>query len=120
MIDCLDPSKSSSFQLLATLKHLNRHYSLAIDDFGVGAFRLAHLDSLKPQFLKIDGSFTKALPSEKAFADLSALILISKARGCKVILEWVETAAQIEIARSLGIDYCQGWGVAKPEPLAVS
>ncbi|MFM6139902.1 MAG: EAL domain-containing protein [Sphaerospermopsis kisseleviana] len=105
---------------IESLRHLSKEFTLAIDDFGIGAFRLAHLDSIKPKFVKIDGSFARAMEnSETAQSDIAAISQIAHARGCEVCLEWVETKAQLELARKIGIDYVQGFAVAKPELLTV-
>ena len=111
---------SSQVRTMAVLKHLSRHFTLAIDDFGIGAFQLAHLDTIHPRFLKIDGSLAKRIPQMTAMIDISAIAQICHARNIDVVLEWVETPEQIEIARSIGIDYVQGWGVAKPEQMEVN
>lgn len=106
---------------IESLQHLSKEFTLAIDDFGIGAFRLGHLDSIKPKFVKIDGSFTRVMESSKtAQSDIAAISQIAHARGCEVCLEWVETKQQLELAREIGIDYVQGFAVAKPEPLIVS
>lgn len=112
------PDEPCCLQAVAALRHLSKRFTLAIDDFGVGAFRLSHLDSIKPRYVKIDGSFSQAIPDPTALSDIAAISSIAHSRGCEVVLEWVETAAQIEIARSLGINYVQGWGVAVPEELS--
>lgn len=119
MVRCcgINEQDQTCFHLLATLQYLSSNYSVAIDDFGVGAFRLAHLDYVRPSYLKIDGSFTKALPDPTNSADISALVSIAHARGCKVILEWVAEPWQIEYAREIGIDYAQGWAISQAEVL---
>lgn len=114
-----NPDEQCCVKAIAALRHLSKRFTLAIDDFGVGAFRLHHLDSILPKYVKIDGSFTKEIPKMHALVDISAISQIAHSRGCQVVLEWVETPEQIEIARSLGIDYVQGYGVAKPEQLDI-
>lgn len=114
---CKDVSEECSIHAMNSITHLSREFTLAIDDFGIGAFRLAHLDSIKPKYVKIDGSFTREIDNPTTVSDISAISQIAHTRGCQVVLEWVETPEQLEIARAIGIDYVQGYGIAKPELL---
>lgn len=114
---CNDPDQQCSINAIDSISHLSQQFTLAIDDFGIGAFRLSHLDSIKPKYVKIDGSFTRSINNSTTLSDIGAISQIAHTRGCETVLEMVETEWQLEIARSIGIDYVQGYSVAKPEML---
>jgi EAL domain-containing protein (putative c-di-GMP-specific phosphodiesterase class I) len=44
---------------------------------------------------------------------------VARAFGTKTIAEWIENDAALNIVRGMGIDFVQGFGVGKPEPLQV-
>ena len=48
---------------------------------------------------------------------VSAMIKLARTLDFKVIAEQVEDAASLEAARRMGIDYMQGYVIARPEPL---
>ena len=50
-------------------------------------------------------------------AMVSAMIKLARTLDFKVIAEQVEDAASLEAARRMGIDYMQGYVIARPEPL---
>ncbi len=45
------------------------------------------------------------------------IIELASAIGKKTIAEYVENDQLFEIVKELGVDYCQGFGLARPKPL---
>jgi diguanylate cyclase (GGDEF)-like protein/PAS domain S-box-containing protein len=94
-------------------------FSLAIDDFGSGFTSFAYLKSLPVDFIKIDGSYVKGMLDDRIDrAMVTAIRQIASVIGIRTIAEWVETPALALELAAIGIDYGQGNGIAKPEPLA--
>jgi EAL domain-containing protein (putative c-di-GMP-specific phosphodiesterase class I) len=90
----------------------------ALDDFGSGASSLAYIKDLPVDFLKIEGSFVRAMVSDPvARAMVEAVCHIGRAINAALVAESVETEAQLARVRDLGIDYAQGHAVAVPQPL---
>lgn len=93
-------------------------FKFAIDDFGVGMSSFSYLKTIPVDYLKIDGSFVRNLlndPIDRGIVE--ACNQVSHAAGLKTIAEFVENT-QIESALQLiGIDFAQGFGIAKPGPL---
>lgn len=89
----------------------------ALDDFGSGLSSFAYLKVLPVDYLKIDGYFVKDIakdPLDRVFVE--SIHQIGHAMGLKTIAEFVEDEQIISILREIGVDYIQGFGVARPEP----
>jgi diguanylate cyclase (GGDEF)-like protein/PAS domain S-box-containing protein len=92
---------------------------IALDDFGTGLSSFHYLKKLTVDFLKIDGQFVGSLTNDPV--DRSMVEAISKvagALGIATIAERVESAEALERLTQLGIDFAQGYHLARPEPLA--
>jgi diguanylate cyclase (GGDEF)-like protein len=88
---------------------------IAIDDFGTGYSSLAYLRELPIDILKIDRSFVVPLGSDhQALALLRSIIGIANALVLDVIVEGVETAAQVEFLDELGCHIVQGFYFGRP------
>ncbi|ELS05256.1 diguanylate cyclase (GGDEF) domain-containing protein [Xenococcus sp. PCC 7305] len=90
----------------------------ALDDFGSGMSSFAYLKNLPVDFLKIDGIFTRELLQDP----INSLILksfheVAQGMGISTIAEYVDSEEKLAKLKSLGIDYAQGYWVAKPKPL---
>ncbi len=102
--------------IIQTLKALGCRFSL--DDFGSGMSSFGYLKNLPVDYLKIDGTFIKNLvtdPIDRAM--VGAINNIGHVMGLKTIAEFVESAGVLRELNELGVDYVQGYGIARPEPL---
>ncbi len=90
--------------------------ALAVDDFGTGYSSLAYLTSLPVSSVKVDRSFVAALDAEdpKAEAVVAAIVGMAHALHLEVIAEGVESAAQLEVLRGLGVPLGQGFLWSRP------
>jgi EAL domain-containing protein (putative c-di-GMP-specific phosphodiesterase class I) len=91
----------------------------AMDDFGRGLSSFGNLKLLAIDYLKIDGSFIRNLASDNVNqAMVSAMVKLAKTLNFQIIAEQVEDAASLDAARRMGVDFVQGFEVARPQPLA--
>ncbi|MFA9275196.1 MAG: EAL domain-containing protein [Candidatus Aquirickettsiella gammari] len=90
----------------------------ALDDFGSGMSSFAYLKHLPVDYLKIDGCFVKDIISDTVDAAMvDAINQIAHVMGLKTIAEFAETQLIVDLLRSMGVDYAQGYGVDHPTPL---
>ncbi|HEY5793024.1 MAG TPA: EAL domain-containing protein, partial [Chthoniobacterales bacterium] len=87
----------------------------ALDDFGAGFSPLRYLKTLPVDLLKIDGFFIHDLSDEPYNqAILRSIQEISHYAGIQTVAEKVENERELAAAVSLGVDYVQGFLLAKP------
>lgn len=87
----------------------------ALDDAGAGYAGLAALATLALEYVKIDLALVRHCDSDPAKqATVAALVHFGNHTGAKLIAEGVETAEELEVLRSLGVDYVQGFLLARP------
>lgn len=89
---------------------------LALDDFGDGRSSLRLWSQLRPEYVKIDKYFTKAI-SEHAdnLKTLQALQQIAGIFGTELVAEGIETAEDLRVLRDLGITLGQGYFLGHPD-----
>ncbi|MUV12693.1 putative bifunctional diguanylate cyclase/phosphodiesterase [Noviluteimonas gilva] len=92
---------------------------LALDDFGTGFCSFGYLQHLDVDYLKIDGSFVRDLgKSELADAVVRSITEIAHVLDKRTVAEQAETIAQLDSLRAMGVDFAQGYAIARPMPIA--
>ena len=78
----------------------------------------SYLKNLPVDYLKIDGAFIKDIANnQNDYAVTKSICEIGHFMEKTVIAEFVQDEAALKILRDIGIDYAQGYGVAKPHAL---
>ena len=105
-----------AINFIETLKGLGCRF--ALDDFGSGLSSFAYLKNLPVDYLKIDGIFVKDLVDNSIdHAMVKSINEIGQVMGMQTIAEYVENDEIKNKLRQLGVDYVQGFGIGKPQPL---
>ncbi|WP_353370062.1 EAL domain-containing protein [Aliiglaciecola sp. NS0011-25] len=92
--------------------------TFALDDFGSGFSSYSYLKNLPVNCLKIDGSFVKDLLVDPVdMAMVGSMKDLAKAMSMSTVAEFVESKDVMVELGKMGIDFAQGYGVAKPTPL---
>jgi EAL domain-containing protein (putative c-di-GMP-specific phosphodiesterase class I) len=105
----------------ALLPHREQGLRLAVDDTGAGYASFAHVLRLRPDVIKLDRSLLADIDHDAARrAFVTAIVLLALELEAAVTAEGVETAAELDTLRSLGVDTVQGYLLARPsaEPAA--
>jgi len=95
--------------------------AVALDDFGSGLSSFSYLKSLPADYLKIDGTFVRAMVDDALDRTIvEAITKIGHAAGKEVIAESVESGDVLDALAGLGIDFVQGFLIGNPRRLTVS
>lgn len=107
-------SFSQANRFIQALKELGCKFSL--DDFGTGLSSFGYLKHFPVDYLKIDGSFVREMLHDPIDREMVRSINeIGHLTGKQTIAEFAENAEIIQMLKSIGVDFAQGWGVAQPQ-----
>jgi diguanylate cyclase (GGDEF)-like protein len=99
---------TSVASLLAQLR--DRQIRIYVDDFGTGYSSLSYLASLPIDVLKIDRAFIHQMEScDRHLGIVRTILTLAENLGLEVVAEGIETTNQLEILRTLGCQYGQGF-----------
>jgi len=88
---------------------------IAIDDAGAGYASFRHVLNLHPHIVKLDNSITHAIDVDRSRRALAAALCgFAAETGCGIVAEGVETQAELEAVRALGIGKAQGYHLGRP------
>ncbi|WP_161784012.1 EAL domain-containing protein [Cellulomonas carbonis] len=94
---------------------------LAVDDAGAGFASLQHIVQLEPDVIKLDMSLAQDVagsPLRRALA--TSLIEFTERSGARLVVEGIETLADLTAWASLGAHAVQGYAVGRPARLPVA
>lgn len=95
-----------------------RGHKVCLDDFGAGAASFQYLRGLDVDMVKIDGHYVKtAMQSRKEAEMLRAIARLCHQLRIVTVAEQVESEAQADYLREVGVDLAQGYLFGKPQPL---
>jgi diguanylate cyclase (GGDEF)-like protein len=108
----------SSVKEFSTLVREYGH-GMGLDHYGQSFSNLGYLQSLRPDYVKIDRAYTGELKDEEGDSRffIGSLCSVAHSLDIVVIAEGVETEHQWEILKELNLDAIQGYVVARPEPI---
>jgi len=107
---------AAATRFMESLRGMGAHF--APDDFGSGLSSFAYLKALPVEVLKIDGIFVKDISRDPIdLAMVRSINDIGHVMGKRTIAEFVEDDAILERLLDVGVDYAQGYGVARPRLL---
>jgi len=105
--------------LLSALAPLReRGAQLAIDDVGAGFANLRHILRLAPDIVKLDLSLTQEIAHDPALEALAmSLVGFADGVGASIAAEGISSDEDLDLLRALGVDYGQGFYLARPSQL---
>lgn len=101
---------------MAAVDHYkSQGYQIAVDDVGSGYSGLNRICNLAPGYMKLDMNLIKNITGNPTkIALLKGLVEFSVNCGTLLIAEGIETQKQMEMLIELGVQYGQGYYLAKP------
>lgn len=93
----------------------NNGIQVVLDDFGTGYSNLHCLGDLRPDYIKIDRSFTlKAIQNQYEHKLMNQIIDMAHSLNLTICIEGIEKSEELMDLRNLGADYIQGYLFGKP------
>jgi EAL domain-containing protein (putative c-di-GMP-specific phosphodiesterase class I)/DNA-binding NarL/FixJ family response regulator len=91
---------------------------IAIDDAGAGFVTLRHVLRMAPDIMKLDLTLVREIDNDaNRRAVVSTLLPFAAAMGATLVAKGVETEAQLETLRSIGVEVGQGFLLGRPGPM---
>jgi EAL domain-containing protein (putative c-di-GMP-specific phosphodiesterase class I) len=88
---------------------------LVIDDFGAGHSNLERVVHLEPAVVKLDLSLTRRVQEHpRKQIVVRHMVNLCRELGARVVAEGVETLDELKCVRDLGVDFAQGYLLARP------
>ena len=121
---CFEITETAAVTNLADAIHFMRELKtrgckFALDDFGTGLSSFMYLRTLPVDYLKIDGQFIAQIATDPVDRSMvEAIGKVGRALGIATIAECVETAVVLEELKRLGVDFAQGYYIARPLPIS--
>ncbi|MDX9746106.1 MAG: EAL domain-containing protein, partial [Syntrophales bacterium] len=94
-------------------------HAVGLDHFGQSFSHLAYLQSLQPEYVKIDSAYTSEIKEEENDSRfyIRALCSVAHSIDISVIAEGVETEEQYRLLKDLNLDGVKGYMIEKPRSL---
>jgi PAS domain S-box-containing protein len=118
VLEVTEHAKIADYETIrAAVGRLGPAVRLSVDDAGAGFASLRHVVELAPQFLKLDIGLVRHVDRDLTRqAMVAGLSHFAVKAGCDVIAEGVETSAELETLRELGVTLGQGYLLGRPDP----
>jgi len=113
--DVLIKDKELAFDYLSKVRETG--VRISIDDFGTGYSSLAYFKHIPADELKIDQFFVHNMLSNEGDRNIVKLIIdLAHAFNLEVVAEGVENNETLDLLKSMGCDYAQGYLISRPIP----
>lgn len=90
----------------------------AVSAFGRESISFDALRMVGAKFVKIDGGMIREIHSDTvAFTKVKSIHQVCAKAGIQTVAEFVELPETLNRLREIGVDYAQGYGISRPEPL---
>jgi len=105
--------------LREAIERLRPAVRVAVDDAGAGVANLSHIVELRPAFVKLDIGLVRGIDTDLTRkAMIFGLEHFAAESHSQSIAEGVETGAELDALRAIGVRYAQGYLLGKPARVA--
>jgi len=96
-----------------------RGHEIGLDHYGQSCGNLKYLQSLRPDYVKIDRAYTGELKEEDSDSRffISSICSVAHSIDVVVIAEGVETDNQLQLLQELNVDAVQGYIIERSKPV---
>ena len=103
--------------VLSSIETLRRSGTrIAVDDAGAGYAGLRQILRLHPDIIKLDTELTRHIDTDPVRRALTAaLVSFARSTDATIIAEGIETAAELQTVRDLGVAWGQGYFLGRPQ-----
>ena len=110
--------RKTHHDLSGYLKTLNKFRKkgirIAIDNFGSSSASMEYMKHFNFDIVQFDRDYVTKLDDANTYAMLSSMVSMTKELHITTVAKWVDKEIQKNKLKILGIDYLQGFGIAKP------
>jgi len=110
--------RKTHHDLSGYLKTLNKFRAkgirIAIDNFGSSNASMEYMKNFNFDIIQFDRDYVTKLDDTNTYAMFSSMVKMSKDLNIITVAKWVDKEEQKNKLKELGIDYLQGFGIAKP------
>jgi len=117
VVEITEHAPIEDYDVLApSIQRLRRRgVRIAIDDAGAGFASLRHILRLSPDIIKTDMTLTRRIETDRAERALTrALISFAAEIDATIVAEGIQSEAEIDALRELGVGYGQGFHLGRP------
>ncbi|RUM67435.1 MAG: hypothetical protein DSZ06_01205 [Sulfurospirillum sp.] len=116
IFELLEDKDTEDYEVVKNFINIAKGYGIkiAIDDFGSGYSNFMRILEFEPDIIKIDGSLIKDIATNQTAQNTVEIIkLFADKIGAQTVAEFVENKEIYDKVNDLGIDYSQGYYIAK-------
>lgn len=121
---CFEFSEFAAVQNLDLLKQFSRAvrelgHAVGLDHYGQSFSKLSYLQSIHPDYVKIDRGYTGDIKDEAGDSRfyIGALCSVAHSIDIEVVAEGIESELQAQVMRDLKVDALQGYWLGSPQPI---
>ena len=117
-VACNDIVRGSPEMLASVRSLLTAGCGVAATGFGRDSASFKALRMVSASVVKIDGSVVRGVAHDPvAQAKIASIQRVCGGAGILTVAEFVEEPEQVAKLKAIGVDFAQGYGIARPEPL---
>ena len=91
-------------------------FRVALDDLGAGYSSLNLIHQLRPDIMKLDMELIRGIHEDAYKANITQKLLeLAQKLGILTVAEGIETVEELRWVRTHGVDYVQGYLIARPQ-----
>ena len=109
--------KNKTIMIQNMEKLIDKGVSFSLDDFGTGRSNIDYFVNMPVRTIKFDYTFTRGFfDNEKIKHVLTGMLDIIHKMNLSVVVEGIETKEQMEVMKSMGVEFIQGFYYSRPIP----